>query len=201
MGGTAHPRYHPPQALPSSSPTILSPQCEREGPWEGAIPGALPPQASSDQGLEAAKCLMSSCGHSKSGHFVPPERPPASRRRKLAPRPQAGERPPMAAVPVTGSRAINNQSVGPKSFRGSREASVGAWQGGGLHVARSLAGGWGRGDLPGVTAGPPGLLRDTWNPASVPRVRSRTPDRGRDVGWGPALSQAGTAGQAARFIN
>ena len=170
----------------SSSPTILSPQCEREGPWEEAIPGPPPPpQVSSDQGLEAAKCLMSSCGHSKSGHFVPPERP---RWRKPALRPQAGEHPPVTAVPVTGSRAIHNQSAGPKSFRGSGEASGGEgvciWPG-------VWVGGWGRGDLHGVTAGPAGQLRDTWRPASVPRVRSRTPEWGQDVGWGPALQPGG----------
>lgn len=78
---------------------------------------------------------------------------------------------------------------------------MGAWQGGRLHTARSLGGRLGAWDLPGIAAGPLGLLRDTWNPASVPRVRSRTPEQGWDVGWGPALSQVGTAGQAARFIN
>ena len=129
-----------PKPCPPPPPPSYLPQCKREGPWEGAIPGALPPPGLLRPGLEAAKCLMSSYGHSKSGHFVLPERPRASRRRKPAPRPQAGECLPVAAVPVTGSRAINNQSVGPKSFRGSGEASVGAWQGGRLHAARSLGG-------------------------------------------------------------
>lgn len=127
-----------PKPCPSPPPPSYPPSARGSAPGKGRFREHCPPQASSDQGLEAAKCLMSSCGHSKSGHFVPAERPPASRRRKPAPRPQAGERPPMAAVPVTGSRAINNQSIGPKSFRGSREASVGAWQGGGLHMAQSL---------------------------------------------------------------
>lgn len=176
-----------PKRCPPPPPPSCPPSARGRAPGKRRFRDHRPPQVSSDQGLEAAKCLMSSCGHSKSGHFVPPERSPATRRRKPALQPQAGEHPPVTAVPVTSSRAIHNQSAGPKSFRGSGVASVGpgrewvcTWPG-------VWAGGWGRGDLHGVTASPAGLLRDTWSPASVSRVRSRTPERGQDVGWGPAL--------------
>lgn len=39
-----------PKPCPPPPPPSYLPQCKREGPWEGAIPGALPPQVSSDQG-------------------------------------------------------------------------------------------------------------------------------------------------------